>query len=297
MKLVTPQPVTPALLTTSNIPMTDAPNWAAGTYTLGQQVIFNYAIYEVIVATTTDQPDVGAAKATPTWIRISAINRYKMFDEVISTGTVGVPTIAVTITPAQIVNAIAFFSVTATTINVTLTDPVEGVVYNETQSLQDNTLITSWYNYFFEPIAQKSDAIFDDLPSYVAAVVSVTISNGASNAVCGEMVMGKQRQLGVTNFGSSVSIQDYSIKSRDDFGNTIIVQRAFSKRADYDVTVETPFVAAVQRILSDIRTTPTVFIGDANRSETVIYGFYRSFDIVLQYPTISSCSISVEGLV
>jgi hypothetical protein len=284
-------------LTYSNIPQTDAANWVAGTYTLGQKVIYNYRVYEVIVSTTTDQPDVGAAKTTPTWRDNGAINRYKMFDEVISTGTTGTPTIAVVISPGQLVNALALFNLTATTVQVTVNDPVEGLVYNETQSLQDNTLITSWYNYFFEAITNRSDAIFDDLPSYASGILSVVISNGASNAICGELVIGKQQTLGVSNFGSSVSIQDYSIKTRDEFGNTIIQQRAYSKQADFDVTVETPFVAAVQRILSDIRTTPTVFIGDADRSETVVYGFYRSFDIVLDHPSISSCAITVEGLV
>jgi hypothetical protein len=178
-----------------------------------------------------------------------------------------------------------------------MTDPIEGVVYTETRSLQDNTLIIDWYPYFFEEIAYLPDIVFLNLPSYGSAMLTAVVDGGAGDAKIGEVVIGKQRGLGVTNFGTSVSIIDYSVKSTDDFGNTIIVQRAYSKRADYDVTVNTSSVAAVQKALADIRTTPTVFVGDENRPETVVYGFYKQFNIVLSTPSISDCSIEVEGLV
>jgi hypothetical protein len=56
-------------------------------------------------------------------------------------------------------------------------------------------------------------------------------------------------------------------------------------------------VSAVQKLLADIRTTPTVFIGEDDKPETVVYGFYKQFNIVISTPSISDCSIEVEGLV
>jgi hypothetical protein len=125
----------------------------------------------------------------------------------------------------------------------------------------------------------------------------VILDAGAGTARIGEFVMGRVRQLGVSNFGTSVSIQDYSRKERDQFGNTIIVERKFTKSADFDVTVETAQVFAVQNQLAKIRATPVVFIGDEARASTVVYGFFRQFNIVLDNPSISSCSIEVEGLI
>jgi hypothetical protein len=297
MRIVTPQPITPANLTASNVTITET-LWTAGTYTTGTQRYEGITLYEVIASpSTTDQPSVGAALTVPTWKVIGAINRYKMFDNVISTQTSRTGTIVVTVLPAQVTNAVAFFGLVGNTINVTMTDPIEGSVYNQTKSLQDNTFITDWYAYFFEGFYQKEDAVFADLPSYTNASITVTIDAGASTAKCGEMVMGRQQTLGVSNFGTSVSIQDYSIKTTDDFGNVVIQQRGFAKRADYDVTVETPLVSAVQKLLADIRTTPTVFIGEDDKPETVVYGFYKQFNIVISTPSISDCSIEVEGLV
>lgn len=297
MIIIQPLPITAAMLTSSNVAETDAPLWTAGTYTLGTQRIYDHRIYEVIVTSTTDRPDIGAALATPSWLDLGATNRFKMVDQIISTQTQRAANINTVITPGAIVNSVACFGLYGNEITLTITDPVEGVVYTETRSLQDNTLIVDWYSYFFEEIAFRQDMVFTNLPAYGSAAFNVIVDAGADTAKIGELVIGKQRTLGVTNFGTSVSIQDYSVKSTDDFGNTVIVQRAYSKRAEYDVTVETSSVAAVQKSLADIRTTPTVFIGDGNRSETVVYGFYKQFNIVLSTPSISDCSIEVEGLV
>jgi len=297
MIIIQPVPITAPMLTASNVPETDAPVWTAGTYTLGTKRIYAHRVYEVIISSTTARPDVGAVATPPTWLDLGATNRFKMFDQIISTQTVKNAEIDVDITPAAIINAAAFFGLLGNSITVTMTDPLEGVVFTETRSLQDNTIIIDWYSYFFEEIAYLPDTVFLNLPAYGSATLTALIDGGAGDAKVGEVVIGKQRTLGVTNFGSSVSILDYSVKSTDDFGNTIIVQRAYSKRADYDVTVETSSVAAVQKALADIRTTPTVFVGDQNRPETVVYGFYKQFNIVLSTPSISDCSIEVEGLV
>jgi hypothetical protein len=297
MIIVQPVPVTAAMLTASNVPETDAPAWTAGTYTLGTKRIYDHRVYEVIVSSTTARPDVGAVATPPSWLDLGATNRFKMFDQIISTQTVYAAEVDVSITPATVVNAAAFFGLSGNSITLTMTDPGEGVVYTETRSLQDNTIIIDWYTYFFEEIAFLPDMVFLGLPAYGSATINAIVDGGAGDAKVGEVIIGKQRTLGVSNFGTSVSIIDYSVKSTDDFGNTVITTRAYSKRADYDVTVETASVAAVQKALADVRTTPTVFIGDENRPETVVYGFYKQFNIVLSTPSISDCSIEVEGLV
>ena len=296
MIIVQPVPVTSAMVTASNVTITET-LWTAGTYTLGQERYVGTRLYKVLVASTTDNPTVGVTLTPPSWQDIGAINRFKMFDQVVNTQTTRTSLIDVNVLPGTIINALAMFDLDGVSTTITMTDPVEGVVFNETKSLQDNTIIIDWYSYFFESITTRSDVVFLGLPAYGSATIRIQVNAGASTAAIGEVVIGKQRNLGVTNFGTSVSILDYSRKETDEFGNTIVETRPFSKRADFDVTVETGAIAAVQKALASIRTTPTVFIGDEDRAETIVYGFYRGFNIIISTPSISDCSIEVEGLI
>lgn len=286
------------IVISTNIPEDDYSAWAAGTYTTGQRVLFEHYVYQVVAdPSTTDQPDVGAAKDTPTWVRVSASNRWKMFDQIISASATNPGIISVSIYPGTIVNALALFGLFGSEVTLTMTDVTEGVVYSNTLPLQDNTSITDWYHYFFDEIVQIEDVVFLDLPSYGNAIIDVTIVAGSEVAECGELVIGRQREIGTADFGTGVGIQSYSVKTEDQFGGVTITPRAFRKTADYDISIDTPQVGGIQKLLASIRDTPIVYIGDPNRPETIVYGYYRNFNIVLADHSTSQCSLEVEGLV
>jgi len=296
MKLIRPTDVTPSNLT-SNVPITET-EWTAGTYNTGVQRYVGTALYEVVASpSTSDEPTAGALKDPPTWIKVGEINRFKMFSGVLFEQTENPETIEVTIDPGVVVNAVALFNLSGNTVTVTVDDPVEGEVYSRTQSLLDNSSVVDWYSYFFEPITLKSDIAFLDLPAYGSATTTVTVDAGEATAKVGELVIGSQRIIGLTNYGTSVGIVDYSVKERDPFGGAIIRERAFSRRVEYEVTVETSKISSVVNILASVRAKPTVYIGEDNESSTIAYGYYRDFGVTFSTPSISSCTIEVEGLV
>lgn len=298
MIIIKPDTITPAKLTSTNVPETDYAAWAAGTYSTGNRVIYDHKIWEAI-ATTTAQPDVGAEANPPTWLFVSATNRYRMFDQTVGSGTSNSGSIDVTITPDTPYNAIVLFGVEAATVQLIIEDSTSAVVYDETITLADYSNVTTFYTYFFAPLPlqEQSEIAFLDIPYYANATYNLIIDAGAGTATCTEAVLGIQTALAVTNFGTTVGIKDYSVKNTDAFGNVTIVQRPFSKRAEYDLTVETQEVSVFTRFLSSVRATPAVYIGDPNRSETIVFGYYRDFSVVLSNPSISSCSLTVEGLI
>lgn len=294
MIIVNPVVISPAMIVDSNAAVSTRTAWNSATaYVINDEVYYNYKDWIALAASTNVAPGTDATK----WLEIGASNRYAMFDGVINNVTSATTTLDVTVDPGLVVNSLSLFQVSANTVQVQVIDPVEGIVYNRTENMQDTTFVVDWYSYFFEPIANKTDITFTDLPAYGSANIRmVANATVGEQAIIGEAVIGRQRKLGVTNFNTSVSIQDYSRKERDQFGNVLVVERQFAKLADYDVTVETSVVNLVQKSLADIRTTPTVFIGDPDRPETIVYGFYRNFNIVLSTPSISECTIEVEGL-
>jgi len=89
----------------------------------------------------------------------------------------------------------------------------------------------------------------------------------------------------------------YSRKDTDDFGNFFIVERAYSKRAEFDLRLDTARVATVQRLLASLRTRPVVWIGEASYEATLVFGFFKDFSISISGPSISDGTLTVEGLV
>jgi hypothetical protein len=296
--IIKPDTITPAKLTDTNVDEDEYPAWAAGTYDAGDRVIYDHKIWEAI-ATTTAQPDEGALANPPTWLFVGATNRFSMFDATVGSGTSNADSIDVTITPTAPYNAVVLFGVQASSVQLIIRDSSDAIVYDETQSLADYSSIIGYYTYFFAPLPvdAQSEVTFLDIPLYANATYQLIIDAGTGTAVCAEAVFGLQSNLAITNFGTTVGIKDYSIKQTDAFGNVTIVQRPFSKRAEYDLTVETSQVSLFTRFLADIRAVPVVYIGDPNRSETIVYGYYRDFSVVLSNPSISSCSLTIEGLI
>jgi len=300
MKIIRPVTVTDTVLDSSNLTENDYAVWSsATTYALGDRVILTstHRIYEsAINSNLNNDPSLN----DPTkWINVGATNKWKAFDGVIADQATNTTSITYSLVPSSLVNAIAFFNLNATTVNVTVDDPTDGIVYDEDFPLVDNGAVENWFGYFFEPIVRKSEFIALDLPNYASATIDITITGetGAEVGV-GEIVFGSQKTLGLTLYNTVVGIQDYSRKDIDEFGNAVITKRRFAQTVDYDVKVSTNSVRDVQKTLAEYRATPLVFTGtDEGSYGDLVYGYYRSFSINIATPSLSDATIEVEGLV
>lgn len=300
MKIIRPITVTDAVLDSSNVPENDFAEWASGTtYADGDKVIVlsTHRIYESLVGSNTGN-DPTTDDGT-NWLDISATNRWKAFDQTITDQTTNTTSVTYTFDPQSLTNAIAFFNVDGTEIEVTVTDPTDGVVYDNTVSLVDNGAVDNWYGYFFEPIVRRSEIVLLDLPNYASATIDVSINaNTGDDAKVGQIVFGSQKTLGLTTYGTSLGIQDYSTKDTDAFGNVVITERRFAQLVDYDVKMATSTVRDVQKTLASYRATPLVYTGtDDGTYGDLVYGYYRSFGINISTPSYSDATIEVEGLV
>ena len=292
MQIIRPYTITESVVT-SDVAITET-LWTAGTYTAGDQRYYGIILYEAI-STTTDRPDIGAALATPTWLNIGNINKFKMFDGKTDSPTTDTTEMVVSVELAGIVNAVACLNLLGQTIKVDVIDSVDGNVYSETKTLIEDLVVTNWYQYFFEPYSLKPDIVFLDLPAYPAAEVKLTLT-GSGAIEFGEAVLGQLVNIGTSVFGTSVGINDYSRKDTDDFGNFIITERRYSKKADFDVVIEPIDVTKAQLTLASLRATPAVYVGTEEYQSTIIYGFYSGFNIILSNYAIAEATITIEGL-
>lgn len=298
MDIITPLTITNSNLSSSNVPENDYSEWSSGTtYATGDKVIVigtTHKVYESLV-----DGNVGNDPTTDLgtkWLTLSATNRWKAFDQKISEVVENTNTIEYVFTPTNVMGGLACFNLTANNVNVVLNDGTSDV-YDRTIDLQETYNVVDWYTYFFEEIISQKEVLFNDIPPYRNATITVTVDNTGGTAEVGQIVLGPLLDLGFTEYGSSVSIQDFSRKERDAFGNPIIVERAFAQRADFEVALNSQEVRRVQTILADFRAKPIVWIGSEDTSfGSIIYGFYNEFNIAIDTPSLSYATIEVEGL-
>lgn len=280
----------------TNVPETDNELWlSTKSYGIGDLVMLDHRIYEALVANSNTSP-TGAVTDPPTWLDQGVTNRWRMFDDKIGTETTNPESIALTIAPGRAVDSLAFFGLDAASIYVRVVDPYQGIVYESNVSPVSTDGINDWYDYFFSPVEVNEDFVLLGVPVGSYGSIEVIVAKPGGTAKVGALILGKAAVLGEALYGTSVGITDYSRKERDTFGNMIIVERGYSKRADFDVIVQTSMVSQVQRLLGKYRAKPLVWIGEASFQSTILYGYYKEFNLVISGPTASDCSISVEGL-
>ena len=304
--------VTPAMLVT-NVPLTEpgAVNWVAGTYTLGAKVIKNRHVWESLTDATTVEP--GTETTLPLkWLDLGAINAMRMFDKSaaalkgtagaqrriykIGTTTTNPTKIDFTVTPGQVVSAIALFGLTGYQATVTITDPTDGVIRTTTISLVDASANGMW-EWLFKPIRRKTTFAILDLPAYGTASIRVVIDADVGGvASCSMASIGVLTTVGESIFGTAVGITDYSTRDIDDFGNESMTELGFRDRVQFDVRIVTADVSYQKDFLTRLRAKGAVFIGDPARQETIIFGRYRDLQIVLSNPAVSECALDVGSL-
>ena len=296
MKVIKSIVTTDAILTSSNILENEYSTWVSGTsYAALARVIYQHKIYErVIAGAGTTTPDIDQVN----WLYISYTNRWRMFDNIISNTSSRVGGITFTLTPNQPVDSLILLNVNAASVRVVMNDSVDGIVYDRTVVLSGKESVVDYYSYFFNNIAEKkTTATFLDIPSYPTATITVTISSGSNLVEVGEVIYGTMTVVGRTNYNTVIGIKSFSRKEVDEFGNVTVVKRRNSKYCEYDIDIDNYKLSEIQRFFSDIDSVPCVFIGNENMDELVVYGFYSEFKATIAYPTVSKCTLRVEGLI
>lgn len=323
MKLIRPISITSSIYTSDNIDETyyvddagvdqsplSAYN-AGSTYAAGDLVYYTSGgirkVYESQLAGNIGQTPDSQPSGSPLqtwWLEVSYANDWMPFDQRIAQQCTNPTSIQITLQPGEICNAVACFNLNATNLNITVTDlssPSDGEIYNSDYDLVDNDAVVDWWAYFYEPITRRPEIAVFDLPNYANTQIVITISvpsaSPQNDAKVGEVVVGRQADIGWAVMGSSVSFIDYSRKARDDFGNAVITERDYADRVDFDIRLYTVKVGSVKRMIAGYRATPAVYYGeDISGYATLIYGYPVDFEEVISTNTISDCTLRIEGL-
>lgn len=331
LKVLKPTPITDARLYSSSVHEADHAAWVAGTsYAVGTRVIRpgKHRIYQCVAAVS---GTVVPESDTLSWVEIGPTNRWAMFDSKVSTATVGTETgLQVVLKPGRC-NGLAMlemsgitsftvtcaYAITARGSSGTLTTTTREYAYGITLATTTDTRGTSgtlagsvtlaysielqnrnvsnWTGYFVEPFVTKTD-VFIGFPS--RSDMTITLNIATASPKVGALMVGKFVELGDIGYGVSSSIDDYSVVNTDAWGVTRLVERDYTKRVNYPITVENWAMRRAFSTLASLRATPSVFIGsdDYRYTPFTVFGRVARFSVALSFATYSIVNVEVQGL-
>jgi hypothetical protein len=293
--VVVPVKVTDASLVAHSVPETDHAEYSASTtYNTGDRVILPsvHFVYECLSAGVLNKypPDNPLQ-----WVEVGPTNRWAAFDESGGTLTVATTTFEFQVTGDRI-DTFGFLDVDANTIRIQATSPEYPNYFDKTIELTDAALVNSWFTYFSAPIQRKRVAVEFGVPSIRNSTYTITIA-GSGQVSLGTFVMGHAKEFGFMEYGASVSIKSYGAVVEDDYGRRTRVRRGYARRMNVSVLLEKSVTDAVQRQFEALRETAALWVAaDGMYESTTIYGDYKDFQVLLQYPTQNQCTLQIEGI-
>jgi len=302
MKVIPPIQITDAMLTSSTAaePGAGEVAWISGT---------TYAVGDVRIRTETHRKYqrliAGAGTTAPeldtiNWLDIGPTNRWAMFDTLRNSATELASPLTVSVTPGKRINALALMGVVADEATITMT--VGGVTkYTHTENLTLRRTLT-WTDYFFGEFGNRPSLVLFDLPPYVGAVITATLTASAGTVECGAMVLGRSVYLGSAEYNATSDALNFSTITRDAFGNTTLVPRRTVPKTNQTLWCEKSAVNTLRDVRSVLNAVPAVWSGlddknaDGYFEALLILGVYKEFSISLDYPQNARVNLQLEEI-
>jgi hypothetical protein len=244
-----------------------------------------------------NNPVSDAFEATPKWVKIGATNKWRAFDDTISYPASSAGDITFEFTLPSLCTGVAFFGLLATQVTVTVRDAGNAIVYTQTRDAVNTDEITDWFEYFAWQGSPATEMIFTGLPGYAGHKIQVTISG--TDTQVGEIVVGRVVQLGTSMAGTEPGFESFSRKDRDEFGNVILVSRAYADYVTFRFAVALSDARRVKRIIAGLESTPAVWFAgpDVLDRGATVYGFpTRGLRLPLEAAGVHFASLEIEGL-
>ena len=295
MGFLPPMAITSANMTTNVPASTLGPYVPATSYALNAEIMdpATRIIWRSMLAGNQGNDPL---TTTGKWQNRGVENRLRMFDSSLGTTTENPDLIECVVTPGKVVTDVWLMVPASHTVQVLMNDPVEGLVFDSEEVLMLRPSGNSHWGYFFHPIERETKVHISGMPAYTQATITIRIRNPGAVAKCTEAVMGRSVWLGHTQWRPSISFDDWSQKTRDEWGGWVANQGAYSDRLKLQVLVRGTQYERTRNLILPYRAKPVVWFGARGFNVMTTYGYVTGFEQVLVTHGISDCNMTIEGL-
>lgn len=307
MRVIPPLTIDGTNLTSSTVaePHASETEYDGGdTYASGDQVISVAAhlTYESLVDGNVGNPlPVAPETVTAFWAVVGPTIKWAMFDLDRNTATTDDGPLTVVITPGQRVDALGLVGLDADSVEIMVEagDPL-AEVYSYSQDLTTRE-VGSWYEYFFAPFVIQPSLVLFDLPPYISAVITITLTRTSGDVACAGVVLGQAIYMGELEQGPVSDVDNFSAISRDEFGNATLVRRRNVPLADLTIWTDKGSVNRLRQLRDTLNAAPALWSGlddaaDGYFEAVLILGIYKRFAIGLDQHEQAKISLTLEEI-
>lgn len=264
---------------------------------------FLYTFASKIKTNTTQSPDIEYEQNKSTfsiWQSKKPTNYYAMLDGETRTQTENSDEIIFELANDRY-DSFALLGLDATFVMIELVDTITAEVYiTEEFDLIDRTNRIDAYTHYFLPIELKRSVYYNQISLLPSTKLKVTIRKTGSIAKCGRLVFGNSYNLGFTLYGLTLGFQSNSRFNTNSFGETELLQVSSLPVETYPVRVPTSKASSIKQKRAEWDAVPLLFIGDETENSNVdnllVFGYFSKWDMTINTPTISNCSMTIKGL-
>lgn len=305
-RMIEPETIDDTAFVSSTVPENDAVVWDATTdFAIDDEVMVTTGTHAVFRAAAASGPGNGGAvdPATDTlntaWVNIRSTNPWRAFDQYVGDPTVQIDAVSWVLQAVGVVDSVALFGVAASTVTVVVVDSGAVEIYNETHSLQDESGVVDLYSYLYSPIVRAPHIVVTDIPPCFGGTVTITVEAPGSDVEVGQVVIGRQEELGRTIAQVPLGIEDFSRKDQDDeFGRTLVTERDYTNLMTIAFAFPTSRAEYLRQRIASRRAKLTVYASDSRfrDNDYASYGFYQTFRVTPRIAAISEGSMELESI-
>ena len=108
--------------------------------------------------------------------------------------------------------------------------------------------------------------------------------------------VGYEINMGDTLFAPTMSLNDYSEKGYDDYGNVSIEEGNYQKQYEFQVKVPRSYYDIFIDTIIKYRAIPLVWVLDDKDMNSVIYGYVSDFSIQYQTTEFAFVSLTLQSI-
>lgn len=287
--------------------------WAAGTYSAGQQVVraTTGKLYTCITGTgpvASTPPENLLTGTVIYWVETGASNKMNMFELSRSVKTVSTvddgSSIVVKLNMYSRANTLALTGLKNATrykFEVFSDNSETTLLYSSGFVRVPTRRTTRWYEYFFNPLTNAPNVILSDFLTPSSNYFVVLTIEGAF-VECAAIVLGMSYDIGPIQRGASNDATNYSKIDRDVFANATLVPRRSVPKTSQVILLEASKLNTIRQLRDSLNAKVALWIGLDDLPEQpyfdtlLILGIYKQFSISLDNPAYPEVTLELEEI-